>query len=68
MAKTAKTNQRWWLESGHDTCESCSYTYLYETGYRCVDCDAAICSICVEETIGVAVLCLGCKQTAKKEL
>jgi hypothetical protein len=67
MAKTANTNRRWWLESGHDTCESCSHTYVYETGYHCVECDAAICSICVVETISVNVICYQCNESVKAE-
>ena len=68
MIKAATAKQQWWLESGHDHCESCSYTYVYETGYRCAACDAAICSFCVDETVSVTVVCAGCKETENTEL
>ena len=47
----------WWLEDGTEICSVCHHLYLYETQYRCADCDAAVCVECIEvaETI-----CLPC--------
>src|SRR5262245_36839368 len=53
----------WWLEPGREHCSSCGHTYVYETGYYCVVCDAGVCSICIEPTVHVSVFCFQCKDT-----
>ncbi len=53
----------WWLEQGQEHCTSCGHTYVYETGYYCIVCDAGVCSICVEHTSQLTVFCIECKDT-----
>lgn len=36
----------WWL-SGDETCAFCHGLYVYETEYRCCDCDRPMCPGCV---------------------
>jgi hypothetical protein len=42
----------WWLEEGSDWCRACGHSYVFETGYYCVDCDSGLCSICIESARG----------------
>lgn len=58
VRKSMKTAP-WWLEPGTEICPACSHTYVIQTEYRCVACDGAICSMCVETTT-TEVLCVGC--------
>lgn len=56
---------RWWLESGSEVCSECGHTYAYGTAYRCVECDVAFCSLCIEGTIS-EVLCVTCRLPQKE--
>jgi hypothetical protein len=50
-------SQPWWLEPGTEICSVCSHLYLFETEYRCIDCDGPVCSACIETT---SMVCLPC--------
>jgi hypothetical protein len=39
----------WWIEGGAETCGFCLEQYSYETEYRCLGCDTAVCPMCVLE-------------------
>jgi hypothetical protein len=56
MAKR-QISRPWWLESGSEICSVCSHVYLFETEYRCNDCDGPVCSGCIETT---RMVCLPC--------
>jgi hypothetical protein len=47
----------WWLGDGTEICSVCHHLYLYETEYRCFDCDGGICLDCVELTRTVCLPC-----------
>lgn len=49
--------QPWWLEDGTEICSVCHHLYLYETEYRCVDCDGPVCANCIETTRMVCSPC-----------
>ncbi len=49
----------WWLEPGTEICPACHHLYLYETEYRCADCDAPRCPNCVQVERALT-LCLEC--------
>src|SRR4030095_13803408 len=36
----------WWLLPGTEMCPVCHQLYLYETEYRCADCDGPTCENC----------------------
>ena len=38
----------WWLLPDIELCMFCHQRYAYGTGCRCVGCDVAVCSFCVE--------------------
>jgi hypothetical protein len=59
MAK-ARFEQPWWLGSGTEICPICHHLYLYETEYRCADCDGPVCSDCVKVRESVTVVCTPC--------
>jgi len=62
MAK-AQAVMPWWLENGTEICSICHHLYLYETEFRCSDCDGPTCPNCVEIRHAEAVICLPCLQT-----
>ena len=37
----------WWLSDGDEECAACGHAYAYEVEVRCIDCDAAMCPVCV---------------------
>jgi len=49
----------WWLEDGTEICSVCHHLYLYETEYRCSECDGAVCTECV---VVASVTCLPCDE------
>jgi hypothetical protein len=59
MAGT-KRNRPWWLEDDGGICPACSHAYAYQTEYRCIACDGPVCSVCIETTVEVEVICSGC--------
>jgi len=59
MAKRSYSKP-WWLEDGTESCSVCHHLYLYETEYRCSECDGAVCPGCVELTL---MICLPCSET-----
>jgi hypothetical protein len=52
--------QAWWLEQGTEICPACNQLYLYETEYRCLDCDGPICSQCVQMKQTLKIVCPTC--------
>ncbi len=67
---TAKQNGPapwWWFEGGTETCSVCSHSYAYQTGGYCLDCDGTVCSVCVQETVTMELLCPGCVTTRESE-
>ena len=58
MAKGSHSRP-WWLEDGTEICSVCHHLYLYETEYRCSDCDGAVCSECIELTLMSCFPCAG---------
>jgi hypothetical protein len=58
MAKRADSRP-WWLEDGTEICSVCHHLYLYETEYRCSDCDGGVCAECIELTFMTCVPCAG---------
>jgi len=57
----AKQQTPWWFEGDTEICSSCHQSYAYQTGSYCLDCDANVCSICVQESISIELLCYGCE-------
>lgn len=57
----------WWLEDGTEICPICNQLYLYETEYRCVDCDGPSCENCVEVRESSTVVCKPCGGRAEPE-
>lgn len=66
MSKVQR-KQPWWLESGREHCSACGHTYVHETGYYCAGCDGGICSMCLEETVSMSILCVRCKSSEEVE-
>ena len=60
VAKRPET--RWWLEAGTELCSACDQLYLYETEYRCADCDGPRCRDCVQvrQSLTVCLTCFDC--------
>jgi len=58
----------WWLEVGTEVCPACNHLYLYETEYRCFDCDGQLCPMCVEETIALHISCPTCRDESEIEV
>src|SRR6266498_3165553 len=58
--KKTKQNLPWWLEQGVEICPACGHTYVYQTEYRCVECDGPVCSVCVTRTIEMEFSCPTC--------
>jgi hypothetical protein len=65
MAKSQR-NRPWWLEEDGGICPACGHAYAYQTEYRCVACDAPMCSLCVETTIEIEICCVGCESTDQR--
>jgi len=59
MAKRSYSTP-WWLEDGTEICSVCHHLYIYETEYRCSECDGGVCSECVDMT---SMSCLLCSDT-----
>ena len=49
----------WWLLADIEVCTFCHQKYAYGTGYRCVECDVAVCGFCAEYR-GQEVRCPEC--------
>jgi hypothetical protein len=64
--KSMKTSP-WWLEPGTEICPACGHTYVIQTEYRCVECDGAICAMCVGTATATEVFCVGCDCSAGEE-
>lgn len=64
MNKTLK-QRPWWLESGQDSCLTCSQVFVYETSYYCEICDSRLCSYCVAATVSTAIICTECRDADK---
>ncbi|MCM3902880.1 MAG: hypothetical protein ND866_14335 [Pyrinomonadaceae bacterium] len=58
--------QSWWLEPGTEICPGCHQLYLYETEYRCTDCDGPMCSDCASGRES-GVICATCVACADQE-
>lgn len=67
MPKTRR-EPPWWLEVGTEVCPACNHLYLYETEYRCFDCDGPLCPMCVVETTAVDISCPTCCEKPKAEV
>jgi hypothetical protein len=65
MAK-ARVVSPWWLETGTELCPACNQLYLYETEYRCSDCDGPLCSDCVQTRESLTVVCPSCFKCDEK--
>jgi hypothetical protein len=66
--QTRATQQTpWWLEDDTEICSSCHQPYAYQTGTYCLDCDANVCSVCVQETVSIELLCHGCETARTTE-
>ena len=39
----------WWLAADIEVCVFCHQGYAHGTGYRCSECDAAVCMFCIEQ-------------------
>ncbi len=50
----------WWLDDGTEICPACKQLYLYETQFRCSDCDGPSCGECVETSSSVTVVTVTC--------
>lgn len=52
----------WWQRGAQERCEFCLESYTYEVEYRCVECDAPICPLCIRVTrVRRVVLCPACE-------
>jgi hypothetical protein len=67
MAKLRRV-QAWWLEEGTEICPACNQLYLYETEYRCVDCDGPMCSQCVPVKQTLTIVCPTCLEYPEAEV
>jgi len=65
MAKSLR-KRPWWLEDDGGICPACGHAYAYQTEYRCVVCDGALCAMCIETTIEIEVRCVGCESTEQR--
>ena len=50
----------WWLSPGTETCPVCHQLYLYETEYRCGECDGPMCENCFAVRESLVTVCLPC--------
>jgi hypothetical protein len=57
----------WWLEPGTEICPACHQLYLYETEYRCFDCDGPRCQNCVQVRQALTMVCLDCFDCSEQE-
>ena len=60
--------QAWWLETGTEICPSCHQLYLYETQYRCEDCDGPTCSDCVQQSESLTMVCPTCVECNESDV
>jgi hypothetical protein len=65
--KSATRTAPWWFEDESEVCSACYQSYAYQTGHYCLDCDANLCSLCVQETVSVELLCHGCESARSTE-
>jgi hypothetical protein len=66
MAKK-KTQLSWWLEVGTEVCHGCGHTYAHRTETFCIDCDGAVCPICVVTTETFDLVCPHCVESRNTE-
>jgi hypothetical protein len=66
MPRTRLVNP-WWLEPGTEICPTCHQVYLYETEYRCTDCDGPRCQNCVQVREALTIVCLDCFDCSEEE-
>jgi hypothetical protein len=64
--RMANKTEAWWLADGTETCPACSQSYAYQTEIRCIDCDEAICPICVQVTTTLEFSCPDCVPSETK--
>jgi len=57
----------WWLSPGTEICPVCHQLYLYETEYRCEDCDGPMCENCVAVSELSVTVCLPCFDYVARE-
>src|SRR5215813_7512870 len=57
----------WWLSPGTETCPVCHQLYLYETEYRCEECDGPMCEHCFAVRESLVTVCLPCFDCADTE-
>lgn len=65
--KKSKRALPWWLQEDDDFCSTCSHTIAHRTEVYCLDCDNAICPICVQRTETVELICPGCSESRNSE-
>lgn len=64
MGPTTMEDERgepWWL-SGEEACSACEQSYALEMEYRCVECDAPLCPVCVVTVRERVTLCPECAE------
>jgi hypothetical protein len=62
-----QTTAPWWFEDDTEICSSCQHSYAYQTGAYCLDCDANVCSLCVQESLSIELVCHGCETVRSSE-
>lgn len=63
-----KLSANWWVEGGTEVCDVCGHPYAYQLEYRCYDCDAPICPVCVVTVHREGQsFCPGCGPAAQQE-
>ena len=50
----------WWFEGGTEICSICEQSYAYQAGTYCIDCDANVCLVCVQESEANEPVCFVC--------
>jgi hypothetical protein len=53
----------WWLMDITEICPACNHGYAYQTEFYCIDCDGAVCPICVQRRVSLEIVCPGCFQS-----
>lgn len=58
---TNQSDLPWWIDEGFETCTFCLQRYSYEMEYRCLECDAPICPMCIVDVHETVVACPDCR-------
>jgi hypothetical protein len=63
MAAASSKRQReaaWWLVETHERCSTCNHGFAHRTEFYCIDCDGAVCPVCIQRTVMLEFVCPGC--------